>query len=204
MKRTCFDLRGKGRFSCTWRGPWVAPDNGLPRSIIMIWAWIYLVWLGTFGLLNNLSLWSLSNFWTQFFLTSHVSKRSLEEAEVTHILSRIWLLQFPSEQLSEYNKLGVFREEWQRSIVFDRTSILSSEQGWCRPNTPYPDVSSVLYGCMCKTRCIQIDRIKIPMVLVHGIHKQKEYCFVCCSNFWPPNINPELMMECKLIAHTTW
>ena len=39
-------------FSSTWRGPWVGPDNGLPRSI-MIWVWIWLVQLGTFGLLNN-------------------------------------------------------------------------------------------------------------------------------------------------------
>ena len=36
MKTTCFDLLGTGRFSCTWRGPWVAPDNGSHHSI-MIW-----------------------------------------------------------------------------------------------------------------------------------------------------------------------
>ena len=30
---------------------------------------------------------------------------------------RIWLLQFPSAQLSGYNRLGVFREEWWCSIV---------------------------------------------------------------------------------------
>ena len=40
-----------------------------------------------------------------------VSKKSLEEDEVTQILL-IWLLQFPSEQLSEYYELGVFHEEW--------------------------------------------------------------------------------------------
>ena len=42
---------------------------------------------------------------------------------------------------------------------------------------------------LCKTRCIQVDRIRILMVLVQGIQSQ--------------NINPELMMECKLIAHPT-
>ena len=66
MKRTCFDLLGTGRFSSTLRGPWVAPDNGLLRSI-MIWVWIWLVQLGTLKLLHNLSIRSLSNFWTQFF-----------------------------------------------------------------------------------------------------------------------------------------
>ena len=35
-----------------------------------------------------------------------------------------WFLQFPSEQISGYNKLGESREEWWRSIVSDRTSIL--------------------------------------------------------------------------------
>ena len=74
-------------------------------------------------------------------------KEILEEAEETHIFSRIWLLQFPPEQLSGYNKTRVFREEWWRSIVSDRTSILFSEQGWCRPNTPCFDVSSTLCAC---------------------------------------------------------
>ena len=49
---------------CTWLG--VTANNGFPRSI-MIWVWIWLVWLGTFRSLRNLSIWSLSNFWTQFF-----------------------------------------------------------------------------------------------------------------------------------------
>ena len=45
-------------------------------------------------------------------LPNHVPRKSLEKAAVTHTFSRKWLLQFPSEQLSEYNKLGVFREDW--------------------------------------------------------------------------------------------
>ena len=36
-------------------------------------------------------------------------------------LSGIRFLQFQSEQLSGHNKLGMFREEWVRSILFDRT-----------------------------------------------------------------------------------
>ena len=61
MKRTCFDLLGTGRCSSTLRGPWVAPDNGLLRSI-MIDLGLDLVGLGTFGLLHNFSIWSLNNF----------------------------------------------------------------------------------------------------------------------------------------------
>ena len=36
-----------------------------------------------------------------------------------------------------YNKLGVCRKGWLRSIVFDRTWILSFEQVRCRPNTVF-------------------------------------------------------------------
>ena len=72
-----FDLLRTGRFSCTLRVTGVMANNGLLRSIgsnnallrsIMIWIWSWLVWLGTFEMLHNLSLWSLSNFWTQFSL----------------------------------------------------------------------------------------------------------------------------------------
>ena len=43
--------------------------------------------------------------------SSDVSKRSWKDAEVTHILSCIWFLPFPSERLWGCSKLGVFREE---------------------------------------------------------------------------------------------
>ena len=43
--------------------------------------------------------------------------------------------------------LGACREEWSRSIVFDRTLILSFEQVWCRPNTPCFAVSSTFSAC---------------------------------------------------------
>ena len=41
-------------------------------------------------------------------------KKSSVVAEVTHILSRKWLLQTPSRQLSGHNKLGVCRKRWLR------------------------------------------------------------------------------------------
>ena len=96
--------------------------------------------------------------------SSRVSRRSLVEAEVTCILFRIWLL--PSEQLPEYTKLDVFREEWQRSILTDRTSILSSEKNWCRPNIPCSDVSSML--------CANIVRDA-----VHSSRSHQDPCAFC-------------------------
>ena len=44
--------------------------------------------LGTSRWLHNLSLWSLSMFWTQFSFANRVSRRSSEEAEVTWKLFR--------------------------------------------------------------------------------------------------------------------
>ena len=49
----------------------------------------------------------------------------------------------------------------------------------------------------------QVDLIKIFLIFVHKILNQKEY--VCLLlKLWLPGINPELMTECKLIAHPTW
>ena len=51
-------------------------------------------------------------------------------------------LQISSQSLSRYNELGVYHRGWWRSILFDRTSILSVEKAVHRPNAPYLDVSS--------------------------------------------------------------
>ena len=57
---------------------------------------------------------------------------------------------------------------------------------------------------LCMTWFIQVDCIKILMILVNGIHKQKDYCLsVCCSNSDLSGINPELSIECNLITHPT-
>ena len=158
----------------TLRVTCVTANNGLSSSL-MIWVWIWLDWLGTFQIVEQLVHLVVEQLLNPILSSNHVSRRSLEEAEVTHILFRIWLLQFPSEQLSEYNKLGVFREEWKRSIVFDRTSILSSEQNWCRPNIPYSDVSSMFYACTVHDVVHSSRLYQDPYGDSHGIHRQKEY-----------------------------
>ena len=38
------------------------------------------------------------------------------------------------------------------------------------------DVSSYFVHVFCKTRVFQVDRLKIFMVFVHGMYRQKEYC----------------------------
>ena len=89
--------------------------------------------------------------------SNHVSKKSLESDEVC-------------------------RRGWLRSILFDRTSILSVEQAVC------DEIHSILMSLpcfphvLCKTRCFQLDRVKMLVFFVQRIHKQKEYS-VCCSTF---------------------
>ena len=75
--------------------------------------------LGLVGLVDWLLL--VEQFLNPILSSNHVSRKSSEAFEVIHILFRIWFLQIPSQQLSGYNKLGVCREGWWRSIVFDRT-----------------------------------------------------------------------------------
>ena len=51
--------------------------------------------------------------------------------------SGVWFLQIQSQLPPSHNKLGVYRRGWMRSILFNRTPILSVEQAVHRPNTLY-------------------------------------------------------------------
>ena len=92
--------------------------------------------------------------------------------------------------LSRYNKLGVYRRGWLRSILFDRTSILFVEQAVHRILVHFP-----ILLVRCKTWFGQIKLYWILVILMHGIHGL-EFC--------PFAINPEFVMECKLTAHPIW
>ena len=63
--------------------------------------------IGNFWIVEQLVHSVVEQLLNPILSSSHVSRKSLEEDEVTYILSRILLTQFPSEQLSEYNKLGI-------------------------------------------------------------------------------------------------
>ena len=67
--------------------------------------------IGNFWIVAQLVLLIVEHLLNPILLSIRASMRSLAEVEVTCFLSRFSLLQFPSKQLSEYNKLGVFREE---------------------------------------------------------------------------------------------
>ena len=76
-----------------------------------------------YGLVGLVVFCLSSNFWTQFFHPI-ISQGNLRRRSRWFIyFFRIWFLQFPSEQLSGYNSLGVYCKGWWRSIAFDRTLI---------------------------------------------------------------------------------
>ena len=62
--------------------------------------------IGNFWIVEQLVHLVIEQLANPIVSSRHVPRRSFEEDEVTHILSRKRLLQFPSEQLSEYNKAG--------------------------------------------------------------------------------------------------
>ena len=98
-----------------------------------------------------------------------------------------------SQLLSRYNKLGVYRREWLRSILFDSTSILSVEQvvyqpkytgSWCilyffclyhaRPGASKP----ISYGSLCS--------------LFTGFTAVKNTVCLSLLKICPPGISPGL------------
>ena len=124
VKRIYIDLLGTGRFSSILHGSRVSSDKGLPRSVTT-WVWNWLVRLETSRLLHNLSLWSLSMFWTQISFPI-VSQRDLRWKPKWHVNFYVCdFSNFHPDNFRNTIKLEMFHEEWLRSISSDRTSILS-------------------------------------------------------------------------------
>ena len=168
------------------------------RKTILPFLWIgFRVWLGW------LVVFCLSsNFWTQF-LHPIISEGNLRRLSRWFISFCIWFVQFPSRQPSGHNKLEACRKGWLRSIASDRTMILSFEHVWCRPNTTCFDVSSMLC-CMYRARRGAFKLLPSGSLCSLSIRFTSRENTICLLlKFWPPVINPELMMECKLIAHPT-
>ena len=147
---------------------------------------------------GSVDLLSRGSVYSRHVTGSAIRKTSVV-VEVTHRLSGMWLLQISSQQLSKYNKLGVYRKEWLHYILFDRPSILFVEQAVYRPHKPYPGVSSI-------SACTMQDVVWSNQALVdlcdpYSCDSQTwRIPSVFCSNC-PPAVNPEFMMECNLTAH---
>ena len=108
--------------------------------------------------------------------SSHVSRKSLEEAEVTHILFRIWLLNFHANNSRDTISWECFvKNDSVRSCLIELQSFHLSKFD-VDPTHRVLMFLACFMDVPCKRRCSQVDRLRIPMVFVHGIHRQKEYC----------------------------
>ena len=58
----------------------------------------------------------------------------------------------------------------------------------------------VSFPCFLFVPSIQVNLVRMLVFFVQRIHSRKEYR-LSFAKFCPPGINPEFMMECKLIAH---
>ena len=136
--------------------------------------------------------------------SNHFSRKSSEAVEVIQKLFRSWFLQFPSGQLSGYNKLGVYHKGWLHYILFDRTSILSVEQAVYRPNTQC--LWCLFHFCLYDARrgLVKSSSCGSLWSLSMGFTAVKNTVCLSLPKFCPPSINPEFMMECKLTAHPMW
>ena len=82
MNRTCFDLLGTGRFCCSSLRERVAPfyhDLGVDFVLL----------IGNFWIVEQLLHLVVEQLLNPILSSSHVSRKSLDEDELTHFLSRI-------------------------------------------------------------------------------------------------------------------
>ena len=141
---------------------------------IMIWDWVWLAWLWTFGLLHNFSIWFSSNFWTQLF---HPIMFQRNLWRVTRCVAeddcvRSCLIELQSFPLSKLYVDAI------HSIVMSLP---------CFPHV------------LCNTRCFRLDRVKILVFFVHRIHKQKEYSLSVAQHLWSwcqSWIHDEVWIDC--------
>ena len=81
------------------------------------------------------------------------------------------------------SKLEACRKGWSRSILFDRTKILSVEQACYRPNTPCFDVSSIFFACS-KQDAVHSGRLSQDLCVLCSYDSQAwRILSVFCSNF---------------------
>ena len=145
---------------------------------IMIWDWVWLAWLWTFGLLNNFSIWFSSNFWTQLF---HPIMFQRNLWRVTRCVAeddcvRSCLIELQSFPLSKLyvTQYTVF---W---CPFHAFRMYCARRG---------AFNSIVSRCLCSLSKGSTNRKNTLCLLL---------------NICGPGVNPGFMMKCELIAFPTW
>ena len=143
---------------------------------VLSWSGFGFGWLNFFGLLNNLSLWSLSNFWTQFLHPIMFHGNIWRKSR--------WRKYFHVYDFSSFHPNN-FRDtiSWECFVKNDSVrSCLKEQQSFLLSKFDVDPIHSVLMflPCfmheLCKTRCSQVDCLRILVFLIHRTHRKKEYC----------------------------
>ena len=189
-KRSYIHLLGTGRLLSILHGSRVGSNNGLPRSIgsdnglprsITTWVWNWLVRLETSRLLRNLPFWSLSMFWTQFSFPI-VFQGDLWWRPRWHV----YFFENDFSSFQSNNFRNTIR--WKRFMKNDSVrSNLIELQSFRSSKIDVDPIYCVLMSLpcivqvLCMTRYTQVDRVRILIVFVHRINRQKYSVF--CSDF---------------------
>ena len=167
---SAWSARDQTRYLSRSPGWILVPPTGL--SVLDNWVFGFWFWIGFVG-----CLCCFQRLLNPILTSNYLWKKSSGEVEVIHILSRIWCLQIPSQQLSGYNKLAVCRKGWLRSILFGGTfNYLSLSKLNIDP------IHRILVSLSTSSARTMQDVVWWSQAhadlcdLVHGIHSRKEHC----------------------------
>ena len=146
-----------------------------------------------------------SGRWPTSF-SSHVSKRSIGRRPRWRICFLVYDFSsfHPNNFRNTIRWTCFVKNDRVRSSLIELQSFLQSSIDVDQKKKPCSDVSSMLYACIVhdtvhSNRSYQ-DLKRFLSMRSTGRKNAVSLLF----KFWPPGINPELMMECTLIAHLTW
>ena len=110
---------------------------------------------------------------------NHVSRKSLEDVEVTHIYINFLVYDFSSFHPNNFRDTA----SWECFVKNDGVrSCLIEFQSFLQSKIDVDPIHRVLMflplfmHVLCMTWFIQVDRIRIFVFFVHRIHRQKTYC----------------------------
>ena len=111
---------------------------------------------------------------------------------------------FSLTKLLEYNKLEMFLEGWLHSIESYRMLILSELQDQYQPNftAPWCFFHALCKYCARRGTEKSIFSGSLCSLSLGSIGKKNTVCLLL--EFWPPSINPLLMIEWRFNAHPLW
>ena len=148
-------------------------------------------------------LWCFQRLLSPIHSTNYLCRKSSVVVEVTQIPSGKWFLQISSQLLSRYNKLGVYRGGGCG------TSCLIEFQSFPLGKLYIDPIHRILVSfplllARCKTWFGQIKLLRMPVILIHGIHGRKEYRLSFPAWILSSRYQSWICGGVKLTAHPIW